>query len=191
MQLQKEQVFLGVLFQPLAIKKIFGIHNYEFSNIPLDLTLLDPSFHSIWHQLADQVNFNNRVKVLLNWAKRHTIEWNPQEQFINQFLYASHQHDLSVRVLAGSLNYSTRHLSRKIFEVTGMNTEEILAYKKYLHAVHLIHYTHLPLTAIAYQSQYADQSHFIKSFKQYTKMTPGEYRRNKSGIKGHLYTDVR
>ena len=67
----------------------------------------------------------------------------------------------------------------------------MLLYKKYLHAVHLMHHTALPLTAIAYQSQFAHQSHFIRSFRMYTGITPGQYKRNKGFVKGHLYQDVR
>jgi AraC-like DNA-binding protein len=191
LQLPEQQVFFGVLFQPLAIKKIFGSPACEFSDITVDLTLLDSGFHSLWHQLAEQDSFDTRVSVFLEWIKGYFIEWQPQEQLINNFLYAANQHHLSVKELANSLCYSPRHLSRKIFEATGMNTEEMLLYKKYLHAVHLIHHTDLPLTAIAYQSQFSDQSHFIKSFKEYTKMTPGEYKRNKSYVKGHVYKNVR
>ena len=69
-----------------------------------------------------------------------------------------------VKELAGKLCYSTRHLSRKFYDLAGMNTEDVLLYKKYLHAVHLIHSTNLSLTAIAHQSNFADQSHFIKTF---------------------------
>ena len=190
-RLPEQQVFFGVLFQPLAIKKIFGSPAGVFSDMAVDLTLLDPGFHSLWHQLAEQDNFDDRVSVFLKWVKRNCIEWQPREQFINHFLYAVNQHDVSVKALANSLCYSPRHLSRKMFEATGMNTEEMLLYKKYLHAVHLVHHTDLSLTAIAYQSQFSDQSHFIKSFKAFTNMTPGAYRRNKSFVMGHLYKDVR
>jgi AraC-like DNA-binding protein len=190
-RLPKQQVFFGVLFQPLAIKKIFRSPAAEFSDITVDLTLLDATFNLLWEQLAEQTDFNNRVLVFLSWVKRNFIEWHPQEQLINNFLYAVNQHNFSVKELAHSLCYSPRHLSRKILEATGMNTEEFLLYKKYLHAVHLIHHTDLPLTAIAYQSQFSDQSHFIKSFKSFARMTPGEYKRDKSLLKGHLYKDVR
>ena len=190
-QLPEKHVFFGIVFQPLAVKKIFGNPACEFSDITVDLTLLDSSFHSLWHQLAEQDNFDSRVVVFLGWVKRNFIQWQPQEQLTNNFLYAANQHHLSVKELANTLCYSPRHLSRKIFEATGMNTEEMLLYKKYLHAVSLIHYTDLPLTAIAYQSQFSDQSHFIKSFKAYAKMTPGEYRRDKSYVKGHIYKNVR
>ena len=77
------------------------------------------------------------------------------------------------------------------FETTGMNTEEILLYKKYLHAVHLMHHTNLLLTKVAYQSHFSDQAHFIRSFKAYTQLTPGKYNRNKSNVKGHIFENVR
>ena len=72
-----------------------------------------------------------------------------------------------------------------------MNTEDILLYKKYLHAVHLMHHTDLSLTEIAHHSSFFDQSHFIRSFKTYTNMTPGDYQRNMSSLAGHIYEDVR
>ena len=191
LKLPKQHVFFGVLFQPLAIKKIFKSPACEFSNITVDLTLLNRGFNSLWHQLAEQHDFNKRVAVFLAWLNRNLIDLQPREQLVNNFLYALNQHDLSVNTLANSLCYSPRQLSRKIIEATGMNTEEMLLYKKYLHAVHLIHHTDLPLTAIAYESQFYDQSHFIKSFKTFTTMTPGEYRQDKSFVKGHVYKDVR
>ena len=190
-QLPKQQVFFGILFQPLAVKKIFKTPAGEFSDITVDLTLLNPTFHSLWHQLAEQDNFNNRVNIFLLWLEKNFIDWQPQEQLLNNFLYTINKHDLSVRELANSLCYSPRHLSRKLLEATGMNTEEILLYKKYLHAVDLIHNANLSLTEIAYQSHFFDQSHFIKTFKDFTEITPGEYKRNMSYVKGHIYENVR
>lgn len=191
LQLPEKQVFFGILFQPLAIKKLFGNPGSVFADTTVDLTLVDPSIDSLWHQLAEQDSFNKRVAIFTSWVTGKFIEWQPKEMLINNFLYAANQHELSVKELASTLCYSPRQLSRKIFEATGMNTEEILLYKKYLHAVHLIHHTELPLTSIAYQSQFSDQSHFIRAFRQYSNITPGEYKRNKGGIKGHLYKDVR
>lgn len=191
LQLPEQQRFFGVQLQPLAVKKIFGVPACEFSDKVVDLTLLDSSFHSLWHQLAEQNTFDGRVAVFSNWIERKLPGWQPQEKMINDFLSGIDQHELSVKELANSLCYSSRQLSRKMMEATGMNTEEILLYKKYLHAVHLIHHTDLSLTKIAYQSHFSDQSHFIKSFKTYTNMTPGEYKRTKGYMKGHIYENVR
>jgi AraC-like DNA-binding protein len=190
-QLPEQQKFFGVQLQPLAIKKILGIPAREFSDTAVDLNLLDASFPSLWHQLAEQNSFDERISVFSNWIERKIPDWQPQEKMVNDFLSGIDQHDLSVKELAQSLCYSPRQLSRKMAEATGMNTEEMLLYKKYLHAVHLIHHTDLSLTKIAYQSHFSDQSHFIKSFKTFTNMTPGEYKANKSFVKGHIYENVR
>jgi AraC-like DNA-binding protein len=191
LQLPERQMFFGVQLQPLAVKKILGIPSCEFSDMIIDLALLDSALHSLWHQLADQNDFDKRVSVLSGWMEKKLPDWQPQEQMINNFLSDIDHHDLSVTELAHSLCYSPRQLSRKMAEATGMNTEEILLYKKYLHAVHLIHHTDLSLTKIAYQSHFSDQSHFIKSFKMYARMTPGEYKASKSFMKGHIYENVR
>lgn len=177
LQLPEQQMFFGIQFQPLAVKKFFGIPACEFSDRVVDLALLDTSFLSLWHQLAEQNTFGERVSVFSGWMETKLPDLQPQEKMINNFLSGIDQHDLSVKELAHSLCYSPRQLSRKMAEATGLNTEEMLLYKKYLHAVHLIHHTDLSLTQIAYQSHFSDQSHFIKSFKTYTNMTPGEYKK--------------
>ena len=191
LQLPERQMFLGIQLQPLAVKKILGTPAGEFSDTIVDLDLLDSSFHSLWHQLADQTHFDERIFVLSGWMEKNLPDWQPQENMINHFLSGDEWHDVSVPELARSLCYSPRQLSRKMTEATGMNTEEILHYKKYLHAVDLIHHTDLSLTQIAYQSHFADQSHFIKSFKTYSGTTPGVYKAGKSFMKGHVYENVR
>jgi AraC-like DNA-binding protein len=180
-----------VQFHPFAVRHFFRAPACEFTNIAIDLTLLDPSFNSLWHQLAEKKTFNERVAIITGWMESKIIEAVPQEQLLNFFLESNGLQNLSVTDLAKELCYSTRHLSRKIYELTKMNTEQLLLYKKYLHSVHLIHHTDLTLTAIAYRSNFADQAHFIKSFQSFAKITPGEYRKTKSFVQGHIFKNVR
>ena len=189
--LPEKQVFVGVMLRPLAVKKLIGAPAGIFSDDTVDLTLIDRSFNTLWHQLAELDDFDSRVCVLMNWARTKNINLAPQENLLNNFLYAPGQHTLSVSQLAGSVYYSTRQLSRKLLEATAMNTEEILLYKKYLHALDLVHTSCMTLTEIAYESNFSDQSHFIKTFRLFTSITPGEYRQRKGDVKGHMYEDVR
>jgi AraC-like DNA-binding protein len=191
LSLPERQSFLGIRLQPMGIKKLLKVPASAFSDSIVDLTLVEPAFNSLWHQLADQNSFDNRISVFYNWVEKRFSNLSLQEQLINDFLNAAGKHELSVKELAASLFYSPRQLSRKLNEATGLNTEEVLLYKKYLHAVQLIHHSSLSLTEIAYESNFSDQSHFIKSFKTYTGMTPGEYHRQKSFLQGHIYENVR
>ena len=191
LELPAHQHFLGIRFQPLAVKKIFKVPACEFSDVPVDLTLLSSEFNAVWHHLAEQIGFDAKVAAFVDWIKKKFIDWDTREKLINDFLCGPGQHNLSVGQLAAWVCYSPRQLSRKMREATGLPTEEILLYKKYLHSVDLIHHTDLDLTRVAYDAHFSDQSHFIKSFRQFAQMTPGEYKRNKSHLKGHLYEIVR
>ncbi|MEO8088443.1 MAG: AraC family transcriptional regulator [Bacteroidota bacterium] len=191
LQLPKRQIFFSVQFHPIAIKSLFDVPACEFANLTIDLTLINSSFNSLWHQLAEQKSFNQRVAVICKWIEKTFIQVHPQEQLLSSFLENNNQPALSVTELSKIIGYSPRHLSRKLYELTAMNTENVLLYKKYLHAVHLIHHTKLTLTEIAYQSNFADQSHFTKSFKSFAQINPNEYRQRKSFVQGHIFENVR
>jgi AraC-like DNA-binding protein len=183
--------FFGVQLQPTAIKHILGVPSKEFTDDIVELLSINYDFENLWEELAEHNNFDERVAVFCRFVQKKLIEPPPQERLLNNFLNDVNQHCLSVKDLANTICYSPRHLSRKIFEATGVNTEEVLLYKKYLHALHLIHHSNLSLTDIAYQSNFSDQSHFIKTFKAFGKITPGDYKRQKGRVIGHVYEDVR
>jgi len=186
MQLPRQRCFFGVELQPIAVKRLLKIPAVEFADLPADLALIDPSFNQLWHRLA-AAGFNERVSIISNWAEKFSIEHDPRELMLNDFLHSSAMLSINVPELAKTLCWSPRHMSRKILEITGMNTEETLLYKKYLHAVALMHHSGLSLTQIAYDSHFTDQSHFIKIFRSFAQMTPGHYRRNKGFIQGHIF----
>ena len=190
-QLPQQHYFFGVQFHPGVIKHLLGVPAGEFINTLIDLTLIDQPFNFLWEQLAEAKTFNERVIVITEWLESKMIETAPRDLLLNSFLEKDNRHAISVTDFSKTVCYSPRHLSRKIYELTGMNTEQFLRYKKYLHAVHLIHDTDLALTEIAYDSSFSDQSHFIKSFKTFAHITPNEYRKSKGRIPGHILKDVR
>lgn len=189
--LPDQQTFFGVVFHPTAIKSIFGVPAAEFANQGIDMTLVDPSFNSLWHRLAEQKTFNERVSIFSEWLIKQLPYVTMREQAFNNFLNSNTVSLLSVSELSELLCYSPRHLSRKLRELTGMNTEETLLYQKYLRAINLIHYSKLSLTQIGYACEFSDQSHFIKTFKSFALLTPKEYKNRQSPIAGHIYENVR
>lgn len=188
--LPQKQKFFGVRFHPVAIKNIFGIPPCEFANLTVDLTLIVASVNSLWHQLYEQKIFSQRVAILSAWLKNFYVAQTVRDEMLNQFLNTANYTIPSVPQLSKALCYSSRHLMRKLYALTGMNTEELLLYKKFLLSVHLMHYSDMSLTQIAYSSQFADQSHFIKTFKHYAQITPGEYQKFKTHLEGHIFKDV-
>lgn len=190
LHLDGSQTFFGVVLNPAAVKYIFNFYPQIFANCVIDLTLIDSTFCFLWHKLGEQNNFNNRVQVFTDWLINRLPELNEREKAFNCFLNSDSNIQLSVTQLANLFCYSTKQLSRKIFELAGMNTEQTLLYKKYLKAVHLIHSSDLKLTEVAYLCHFCDQSHFIKTFKSLSYITPHEYVNRKSNIVGHIFENV-
>jgi AraC-like DNA-binding protein len=189
--LPDEQIFFGIRLHPVAIKYLFGVPAGEFANLSIDLSLIDSSILSIWHQLIEQRTFEERVSIVSGWVESRWLQASPQEQLLNWFLSNRDLEIPGVADLAKMLCYSPRQLSRKMRTLTGMNTEEVLLYKKFLRSIDLIHHTKMSLTEIAYCCQFTDQSHFIKTFKSLAMMIPGDYKDQKSLLPGHIFKNVR
>lgn len=190
LHLADKQTFFGVVLSPMAVKQIFHFHPNVFANSVIDLTLVDITFYSLWHRLGVQNNFNDRVNIFTEWLLNRLPVFTSREKSFNTFLYTHDDTHLSVSDIAKRFCYSSKQLSRKLYELTGLNTEQTLLYKKYLQAVHLMHYSELSLTNIAYSCHFSDQSHFIRTFKSLSQLTPKEYRQKKGNIKGHILGNV-
>lgn len=191
LQLPKKQTYFGVQLHTAAVKGLFGAPAREFTNSLIDLELIDPYFSQLWHQIVEKTSFEERVTVVVDWVESKMLELHLQDTLLDHFLSNPLPAPPSVTQLAAAVCYSPRQLSRKMYDLAEMNAEEILLYKKYLHAVHLMHHSPLSLTAIAFHSGFADQSHFIRTFRAFTQMTPGAYRREKSFLQGHIFGNVR
>ncbi|RIV25271.1 AraC family transcriptional regulator [Fibrisoma montanum] len=187
----QEQTFFGVVLNATALKRLFNITPDDFADCCTDMTLVESSIDSLWHQLGEHHTFAERVALFSTVLTQRLTSQDPREQAFNRFINGYANSTLSVAQVADMLCYSPRQLSRKLLALTGLNTEQTLLYKKYLHALNLIHYTSLSMTQIAYTCQFTDQAHFNKTFKTFTSLTPGTYRDRKSQLVGHLFENVR
>jgi AraC-like DNA-binding protein len=191
LQIPGRQLFFGVYVNPTALRKIFRIHGKDFTNRCIDLTLIDSSMNSLWHQLAEQKTFEQRISVFTEWVMKRLPETTRHEKLFDEFLTNTCSRPMSADEVSKMLCYSPRHLSRKLYELTSMNLEQTLIYKRYIRAIDLIHHSQLLLTEIAHACDFADQSHFTKTFRSYTYMKPTEYRSAKSHVSGHIFQNVR
>ena len=65
-----------------------------------------------------------------------------------------------------------KKLERQFLQYAGYTPKEFLSVRRFYRAVEMIHRTNNNLTSICHQLGYYDQSHFIKSFKSYTSLSP-------------------
>ena len=74
-----------------------------------------------------------------------------------------------------------RQLERKFLSQIGISPKQLCKVIRMQSALRLLlNEEEVSLTSIAYQSEYYDQSHFIKDFKEFTGVSPGEFLGDKS-----------
>jgi transcriptional regulator GlxA family with amidase domain len=75
-------------------------------------------------------------------------------------------------ILQGDLS-KRRQLERKFLKEIGLSPKQLAKLVRLQTALHLmIHQKGSSFTEIAYESEYYDQTHFIKDFKEFTGLTP-------------------
>lgn len=95
---------------------------------------------------------------------------------LKELIHENHP-DLSLKFLSETLGVHPVHLSRAIPRYLSSNLGEYLRQQKVKRALGLLIDARLSLTEIAYACDFADQSHFARTFKRYFGLTPGAYRR--------------
>ncbi|WP_296386337.1 helix-turn-helix transcriptional regulator [Winogradskyella sp.] len=130
----------------------------KFSNVTIELLL---------YQLCEKLNTKNK-KALNN----EPIWINP----LKDLIYDSEEH-LTLKFLSQELDVSAVHLSRAIPKYLGTTLGDYLRQQKIKKAIGFMMNPKLSLTDIAYQCNFSDQSHFIKTFRLYFGKTPRSYRK--------------
>lgn len=179
----------GIRLQPGMVKGLLGIMPSELKNTLVDLTLLKPGFNILWQQLKEAPSFNDRVKLIEEqFPVLSAAVCLRTQKLCNLFLAESIDGFGNVDELSKQVHYSTRQLNRKTQSLFGISAEELITYKKFLHAVKLLHINNDPLSSVAYESGFFDQAHFCRVFKSYAGITATQYRRQKSELPFHIFS---
>ncbi|MBO9615529.1 MAG: AraC family transcriptional regulator [Dyadobacter sp.] len=83
---------------------------------------------------------------------------------------------------AGTFGITTRYLHKLVYQHTGLSPKSFDKIHRFKTSLKLIGENKLPLTSIAYDAGYFDQSHFIRDFKSFTGLTPSAYLSNLSAV---------
>ena len=81
---------------------------------------------------------------------------------------------LKIEDIAQSANISKRQLERRFNEIIGVSPKKFSTIVRFQQAIQLFEKNDT-LTALAYDSGYFDQAHFIKEFQTFTGLTPEQF----------------
>lgn len=123
------------------------------------------------------------AQTLEELLRRHAQDWQAARPMpatwlarVQDFLAANFAETLNLDTVAAETDISLYHLIRTFKAATGLTPHAWLLDFRINRARELLLQSALPLTDVALQCGFADQSHFSRCFKERTAVTPGKYR---------------
>ena len=170
---------IGVYFQPHALKSIFGIDASELKNHYADIDAILKSDLTL--RLLRETSMEGRIEILSNFLRYH-IDKNKQSKNVKMpFILArmmGGKGKTALREVQSELNISERLLER-IFKINvGVSPKLFLRINRFQNALDQIRKQKLQSFSDAVcQCDYADQSHYIREFKEFSGVNPKQFLR--------------
>lgn len=130
--------------------------------------------------IVELLIFIKRISFKLDYQKfNYPDEKHKNISRVATYISTNYQKNLSLSFLADKYNYSQAYLSRIFKEVTGFNFVEYKNNVRIKEASKLLQQSNLSVTEIASQVGFNNITHFGRVFKEFTGLSPLEYRKVK------------
>ena len=177
---------IAYFFKPFALSTVFDVAAVKLIETPIDLSNWSPhKTNALRTQLIYAASTTRKIKVLDNLLI-HQLQQNNKECEIIKYATDQIMLDPGTEILSVILKKlklrerTFQRIFKKYVGVTPSQYRRICQFQ--------VSFTQLrskkfnKLTDVAYDNGFADQSHFIRSFKEFTQITPNNYLQ--SGLKG-------
>jgi len=167
----------GLHFFPHVMKFLFGISAHELTDTCLDLNLLpDKTGKHLSNRLLDAETAKEQIGIisyfLFELANKNNIMMDAALHGAVQQLIRS-KGTVPLKELHTQLNVTERSFERKFEQYVGVSPKmfsRICRFQASLNRLQKMEFN--KLSDIAFDNGYADQSHFIRSFKEFTGFSP-------------------
>ena len=166
---------VSVRLHPAAIKILFDIDANEATDqvIPLN----DLAGFNLAEQLINAKDIFASIDLIADFLLSKVNESRFRDLLIEQAVMhiINNLSSASSREISKNLHLSQRHFQRKFKEYVGVPPGTYIHILKFQKSINLIQRSQFEkLSDVAYESGYADQSHFIREFKNFFGSTPKE-----------------
>ena len=182
---------IGVRFQPHALKSIFGIDANEFTHAGFDFSLVQNKKHiNLSEQVVNEKTVEGKINILSNYLLYQHQKNNRQTDEITKYAISQivqSKGNISLKELHQRLQLSERSLERKFNQSIGISPKlfsRICRFQQSLNQLRTSSYD--KLSDIAYDNEYADHSHLVRAFKEFTGLSPLEFKKQSSGLVENL-----
>ena len=174
-------ILIAYFFKPYTLISLFGVQAQELTDKPIDLDLLFPQRSvALQERLLNTDSINDMIILLDDFIFNLITNVKTECPLIK---YATTQiandpSKESLVIVQKELHITERTFQRMFESNVGVAPNLYRRICQFNAAfTQLNKRTHHKLSDIAFQNGYADQSHYIRSFKEFTNITPKEYLR--------------
>lgn len=173
-----EQAGYELYLDLLGARRLLGVPMAELANRVVRLDdLLGPFAGELAEQLAAAPDAAVRHALAQRLLARRLDEGSSGSPEVHRVLGRLRSSHGAVRIeaLAAEVGWSSRHLSARFRDETGLAPKAVARLARAEHAVTLLREGR-PLADVAYAAGYADQPHFNRDFRELVGCPPGEFR---------------
>ena len=168
----------GVCFYPYALKSMFGFDASELTDSCLDLTLL---VNNLKEPLLNASSLKNQVEIFSTHLDCHIKKNCYRIDYATEFALSEivqAKGNLPLRDLQRKLKLSERGFQRRFNQHVGISPKLFSRVCRFQAALRqLKNNNYANLSDVAFDNGYADQSHFIRSFKEFAGFSPYQFQR--------------
>lgn len=178
---------VGVCLQPHALQSVFGINAHELTAKCVDLGLVQHKKEKhLQEKLMNAASIEEQIN-LFSSSLINTVQLNGDKQdAMTKFAITEISRakgEISFDALLKQLQLSERTLERRFKQSIGVSAKlfsRICRFQESLNQLRKNNYQ--KLSDIAYENGYSDQSHFIRTFKEFTGVSPFDYKKQLSEV---------
>ncbi|WP_046247124.1 helix-turn-helix transcriptional regulator [Hymenobacter terrenus] len=182
-----QQTLLGVKFFTHSAAFFFAEGLNEFNNRVYALQdVLGNSVNILHSQLLEERETNARITLLEQFLLKRLIKSDKKtttiarvSSLLSSIESTEPQHPASAEhrlgLVASQHGITPRYLHKLVQQHTGLSPREFKKIRRFQSSLRLLAAHKQPLTSIAHECGYFDQSHFIRDFKSFTGLTPSAY----------------
>lgn len=166
-------------FFPFGLAPFVPISPKEFQQEHISLEILyGQAGREVEEQVNCATNTESAIHIIEQFLLNSMARFHRPDPFIEHIsrLIINSKGCGDIKDIIRSYNISPRHFQRKFLEITGTKSKTLARITRLQHALQLSQSKpEWTLTDISLATGYFDQAHFIRDFKRFAGMSPGQY----------------
>lgn len=173
---------IGIFFYPHALKSIFGLNADELTDTCIDLDMMeDEQGFRLSEQLSNLTSCQAQIDTLCSYllaqlTRNDQYADKAMQHVLDRIKQANG--NISVKALREELQLSERSFERKFKQHIGITPKLFTRISRFQASMELLRQSdYNKLSDIAFENEYADQSHFIRAFKEFAGFSPFQFQK--------------